>query len=76
MDSITKEVQLEDLIASRPESLEYLMKKGICGIHCADLNQKSFEKMAKDKGFTDSEINQIVIELNQLLVGSVIQKTS
>ncbi len=70
MDSITKEVQLEDLIASRPESLDYLMKKGICGIQCVETNLKSLAITAKNRGFTDSEINQIVIELNQLLIGS------
>ena len=71
MNPITKEVQLEDLIASRPESLEYLIKKGICGIQCADFNLKSLEVTAKDRGFTDLEINRLVAELNRLLNESV-----
>jgi len=44
------------------------MKKGVCGISCGEPTWGVLESAAKEKGFTDSEIDAIVNDLNNFLV--------
>ena len=67
MESITKEIPIEDLINKIPESVEYLMKKGIVCIRCGEPVWGTLETAAKAKGMEDYEIQKIIYEINLLL---------
>ena len=67
MESITKEIPIEDLINKIPESVEYLMKKGIVCIRCGEPVWGTLETAAKAKGMEDYEIQKIIDEINLLL---------
>lgn len=59
--------EIEYIIRILPESVSYLLKKGVCGINCGDPVLGTLQSVAKEKGFTDQEIGRIVNELNELL---------
>ena len=64
---ITKNTPAENLINSSPHVLNYMIRKGICGIRCALPLAGTLEQLAKEKNFSDSEIDKIIIELNSLM---------
>jgi hypothetical protein len=68
MKIITKQDEIEFILRGIPEALPYLMKKGVCGISCGEPTWGILESSAKEKGFTDPEIDKIVNELNELLL--------
>lgn len=59
--------EIEYIIRILPESVNYLLKKGVCGINCGDPVLGTLQSAAKEKGFTNQEIELIVKELNELL---------
>ena len=63
---ITKDISIEELIEQKPESVNFLMEKGIKCIACGEPIWGSLEDASKEKGFSDEEIDQIVHELNKL----------
>ena len=67
MRTITKKDEIEFILKGIPEALPYLMKKGVCGISCGEPVWGILESTAKEKGFTDYEIDDIVIDLNNIL---------
>jgi len=73
MRPITKEDEIEFIIKSSPEALSYLIKKGVCRISCGESFNGTLESVAKEREFTDSEINNIVAALNNLLIKNDIQ---
>lgn len=66
MRIITKQDEIEFILKGIPEALPYLMKKGVCGISCGEPVWGILEPTAKEKGFTDIEIDNIVNDLNNL----------
>jgi hypothetical protein len=66
MSLITKKDEIEFILRSVPGALEYLMKKGVCGISCGEPYFGILEIAAIEKGFTESEIDAIVSDLNKL----------
>ena len=64
---ITKNTPAEYLINSSPQVLNYMIRKGICGIRCAFPLTGTLEQLAKEKDFSDSEINKLILELNSLI---------
>ncbi len=60
---ITKDITIEELIEEIPASVRYLSEKGIKCIACGEPIWGSLEDAAKEKGFSDEEINGIVQEL-------------
>jgi hypothetical protein len=68
MRTITKKDEIEFILRGIPEALPYLMKKGVCGISCGEPTWGILESAAKEKGFTDLEIDKIVYELNELML--------
>lgn len=60
---ITKDITIEDLVERVPESVQYLMEKGIKCIACGEPIWGTLESTAKEKGFSESEICSIVKEL-------------
>lgn len=65
--TITKDIQIEDLVDQVPESVLFLRKKGIVCVVCGEPVWGTLYEMAKQKGFTDDNIDQLVDELNQLI---------
>ena len=63
---ITKDITIEELVETVPGSVKYLMEKGIKCIACGEPIWGTLEDAAKEKGFSDSEINEFIIELQHL----------
>ena len=66
--AITREIEIEDLVRELPESVGYLMDKGIRCLRCGEPIWGTLESASKEKGFNDSEINEFVEELNALFI--------
>jgi hypothetical protein len=67
MEQITKTVEIEELVNAVPESVTYLMQKGIRCLRCGEPIWGTLESAAKEKGFDDIEIENFVVDLNKLL---------
>jgi len=63
---ITKNINIEELIEIQPKSVRYLMENGIKCIACGEPIWGTLEDAAKEKGFSDSEIERIISELRSL----------
>ena len=63
---ITKEVTIEELIETVPASVKYLMEQGIRCIVCGEPIWGTLEEAAKEKGFSDTDIERFVKELQHL----------
>lgn len=63
---IDKSISIEDLISIKPESVRYLMEKGIRCLRCGEPIWGTLESAAKEKGFNDTEIQHFVDEINNL----------
>jgi methionine synthase II (cobalamin-independent) len=66
MKRITKDITIEDLVTEFPESVGFLMKKGIKCIVCGEPIWGTLEQAIKDKGKED-EMEQIIDEMNEVL---------
>lgn len=60
---ITKHIEIEDLVRNYPASIKFLAEKGIKCIACGEPIWGTLEEAAKEKGFDDPALDQIVIEL-------------
>ncbi len=63
---ITKETEIEDLVNLIPDSIVYLMEKGIRCLRCGEPIWGSLYSAAKEKGFDDNQIEVFVNEINNL----------
>lgn len=63
MTTIDKNTQLEALINLIPESFRYLMEKGIRCLTCGESMWGTLEEAAKEKGFSEIEIQKLVEDL-------------
>ncbi len=63
---ISKETEIEDLVRIKPESVVYLKDKGIRCLRCGEPIWGSLESAAKEKGFSDDDIDGFVNDLNNL----------
>lgn len=64
--NITKDILIEDLIDVLPESVTYLMEKGIRCLRCGEPVWGTLEDAAKQKGFDEKSIERFVTELNKM----------
>ncbi len=62
--SIDKDILIEKLVKDHPFSVRYLMLKGIRCIICGEPIWGTLEEAAKEKGFSDQEVEGFVKELN------------
>lgn len=60
---INKHITVEDLITRYPDSVHYLMQKGIRCLICGEPMWGTLEEAAKEKCFSDEEINVFVHEM-------------
>lgn len=66
MDKITSDITIEKLVTELPSSVSYLMQKGIKCIACGEPIWGTLESAAKEKRFSEEDINGFVSELNEL----------
>ncbi|MBN2572418.1 MAG: DUF1858 domain-containing protein [Ignavibacteriales bacterium] len=64
---VTKDTEIEDLVRELPDSVVYLMEKGIRCLRCGEPIWGSIESAAKEKGFNSQEIETFIKDLNQML---------
>ncbi|MFO8235326.1 MAG: hypothetical protein R6U04_07985 [Bacteroidales bacterium] len=62
---ITKDITIEELVENVPQAVKYLMHKGIKCVACGEPIWGTLEDAAKEKGFTDEDINNFVNELQE-----------
>jgi methionine synthase II (cobalamin-independent) len=62
---ITRDITIEDLVEGVPQSVKYLMNKGIKCIACGEPIWGTLEDAAKEKGFSDQDIEKFVEELQE-----------
>ncbi len=60
---VTKDITIEDLVDNVPQAVKYLMHEGIKCIACGEPIWGTLEEAAKEKGFSDSDIEQFVKDL-------------
>jgi len=65
METITKNIPIEELTSKYPLSINYLMEKGIKCIVCGEPIWGTLEDAVKEKGFDEQVVNKIVGELNE-----------
>jgi methionine synthase II (cobalamin-independent) len=63
---ITRDIAIEDLVNVVPESVTYLMKKGIKCLACGEPIWGTLEEAAREKGFSNEEIDRFVADLTAL----------
>lgn len=63
---ITKDIYIEDLVNDYSFSVKYLMEKGIKCIMCGEPIWGTLDEAAKEKNFTDTEINNFVEDLKKI----------
>lgn len=68
---INKEIEIEDLVKIYPESVTFLMEKGIRCLRCGEPIWGTLEDAAKEKGFNENEIKGFINELNLLFNNKV-----
>ena len=60
---ITKDISIEELVDNVPQSVKYLMHEGIKCIACGEPIWGTLEDAAKEKGFSDEDIERFVKDL-------------
>jgi methionine synthase II (cobalamin-independent) len=66
LKKINKDIEIEELVKIIPESVTYLMEKGIRCLRCGEPIWGTLENAAREKGFCDAEIENFTNELNLL----------
>lgn len=67
MRKIEKDITIDELVNSYPESVSYLMKQGIRCIRCGEPIWGTLESASLEKGFNQDDIERFVRELNELV---------
>ena len=63
---IGRNIFIEELVDRIPDSIDYLMKKGIRCLRCGEPIWGTLESAAKEKGFSDEDIEKFVHDLNMM----------
>jgi len=62
---ITKDISIEELVENVPQAVKYLMHEGIKCIACGEPIWGTLEEAAKEKGYTDQDIEGFVNDLQE-----------
>jgi methionine synthase II (cobalamin-independent) len=65
---ITRTILIEDLVSQIPESVSYLLKKGIKCLACGEPVWGTLEEAAREEGFSDADLESFVVELQALSI--------
>ncbi len=63
---ITKDTSIEEIIQNIPNAIAFLSEKGIGCIICGEPVWGTLEEAAKEKGFSNNEIDIIAKQLNKM----------
>lgn len=63
---ISSAITIEELVERVPSSVKYLSEKGIRCIACGEPIWGTLAEAAREKGFSDEEIEAFVKDINQL----------
>jgi hypothetical protein len=66
VDVIRRDTPIEDLVDALPESVGYLLRRGIPTVVCGEPIWGTLEDVAKGKGYTDPQVDEIVADLRAL----------
>jgi methionine synthase II (cobalamin-independent) len=64
---VQKQIEIEDLVREYPESVGFLRNNGIRCLQCGEPIWGTFEEAAKDKGYSDNKIVELLKKLNEFL---------
>ncbi|MCS6817681.1 MAG: DUF1858 domain-containing protein [Blastocatellia bacterium] len=64
---ITKDIAIEELVARHPESVRFLLQKGIRCLECGEPTWGTLEESAREKGYDEAAVERLVQELNEWL---------
>jgi iron-sulfur cluster repair protein YtfE (RIC family) len=64
---IHKDITIEELVTQIPESVSYMMKKGIKCLACGEPIWGTLESASKEKGFNNESITEFVNDLNNMI---------
>jgi len=64
--TVQRTILIEDLVSAVPSSVTYLMTQGIKCIACGEPIWGTLEQAAKEKGFSDEQIDRFVNDLSDL----------
>lgn len=67
MKRIEPTISIEELVASVPGAVAYLIERGLPCLVCGEPSWGTLEEVARDKGWTQSEIEELVAEMNSTL---------
>ena len=63
---ISKDISIEELVELYPKAVNLLGQKGIQCIACGEPVWGTLEELAKQKGLSDNEIYELVLEIESL----------
>jgi len=63
---ITREIRIDELIEMNIKAVGFLAQKGIQCIACGEPVWGTLEEVAKQKGLSDNEIDELVMEIGRL----------
>ena len=64
---ITKNIEIEDLVKTLPGAVGYLREEGIRCLRCGEPIWGSLEDAAKEKGYSDKDVERFVHDLNEMV---------
>ena len=64
---ITKNIEIEDLVKTLPGAVCYLREEGIRWLRCGEPIWGSLEDAAKEKGYSDKDVERFVHDLNEMV---------
>ncbi len=71
MFEVTRQTPIETLVEQVPDAVGYLFQKGIRCIRCGEPIWGTLEEAAREKGFSDAEIDLVVKELSALTTSAL-----
>ena len=63
---ISRQMTIEELVEAKPEAVNFLFKRGIRCIRCGEPIWDTLEAAARQKNFSEDEIDQLLLDLNLL----------
>ncbi|GAB4311083.1 MAG: hypothetical protein Kow00127_00890 [Bacteroidales bacterium] len=70
MSNITKAIEIEELVRKYPTTVRFLSERGVKCIACGEPVWGTLEEAAREKGFSDDQIESLVSELNRFIARS------
>ncbi len=67
---IEKDISIEELVTDYPKSVSFLMDKGVKCIACGEPIWGTLESVAQEKGFSEQDIDKLVVDLKKELAGN------